>query len=143
MPTRDASAGPPHGEERRGLTEASLRSLEPGESIDSIVPQLRVRVGSGLRRVVSFRVYYWSRAQGRPRTRTIGRWPSITLAQARAQARQILAQAQLRQDEPPARPEPRRAGISLRALSEAVLASLRRRRSQPRASRFPNLQLFH
>ena len=51
---------------------------------DTEIPGFRLRVSYGGTKAW----IYWYRIDGRPRRLTLGRWPHITLAEARADARE-------------------------------------------------------
>jgi hypothetical protein len=83
------------------LTDLTVRSLRPPargqkDYADDAIPGLAVRVSQGGTK--AFTLTY-----GSPRKRlTLGRFPIISLAQAREKARQLLAHRTLHGDRPPA-----------------------------------------
>lgn len=84
---------------------------------DELVPGLALRVGSGGTK--SFTVRY--RANGRNRRMTIGRYPHLSLADARDKARGILADAQGGEDPAQERRVRRSKDVTFGALAAEVL----------------------
>lgn len=95
------AAQPDNGPQRRALTDRLLRSLAPAapgqrETLwDGIVPSLAVRVTDratldGRAASVSFVVMRRRAGDAQPTRVTLGRYPAMSLAEARAQAREAV-----------------------------------------------------
>jgi hypothetical protein len=110
------------------LTPLNIPTLPPGEHTDTVLRNLRLRVQpSGAR---SFCVVY--RFNGRWRRFTIGTMPPLSLAEARQQGRQKLADVQKGLDPQAARVQERRRSqtfAELVALYERKHGTDMRRRS--------------
>ena len=82
------------------LTDFALRSLKPGAAqyavLDNMMPNFGVRVGTT--GSLSFFVMY--RRHGRRVRDTLGKYPTVTLAEARLLARQRLAKLVLEDKNP-------------------------------------------
>lgn len=120
------------------LTDRGLRTLStdrPQEDIwDELLPGFGVRVTRG--GVRTFFVRY--RVAGAQRRMTLGRYPVLSLAEARERAREALAAAAAGEDPAVARRDAKRADTTFAALAREVLeakaattrASTRRERAQ-------------
>jgi integrase len=102
----------------RKLTDQWIRGATARRRVnfaDGSCPGLQLRVTPG--GVKTFAVSYWTRG-GERKTLTLGRWPEVSLADARERTREVRARVRLGEDPVP-RPEP--VGVTLRALVEAYV----------------------
>src|SRR5690606_16254929 len=103
------------------LTDRGLRTLStdrPQEDIwDELLPGFGVRVTRG--GVRTFFVRY--RVAGAQRRMTLGRYPVLSLAEARERAREALAAAAAGEDPAVARRDAKRADTTFAALAREVL----------------------
>lgn len=92
------------------LTATNVASLPPGEYTDALLPGFVLRVTA--RRVRSYGVAAWDGQ--RKRRVSLGRTAQVTLAEARARAREIIEALAKRQPLPPAPAE--RSPLTIKAL---------------------------
>jgi len=107
---------------RKTLTQRLVDGAQPpasgrAETVDTVVPGLALRVTAGGKK--SFALLY--RYQGQRRRLTIGRYPAIGLADARAKARAALETLEAG-DDPGAQPEPAEAEAQPRRDTVAAVA---------------------
>ena len=105
------------------LTPRFVAALETDqgqvEYWDDLVPGLAIRVGRGGTKTWFVRY----RQNGKHRRMKLGRFPHLSLADAREAARKVLAEAQMGGDPAETRYVRRRADTSFGALAEEVLAA--------------------
>lgn len=70
------------------LTEAKCRDLPIGEHQDEVEPSLRFYVTETAR---TFGLYKWSTLTQKPVRRSLGRWPTVTVDEARKQAKMMAS----------------------------------------------------
>lgn len=120
---------------REALTDLVVKNLKPDasrivETFDGKLPGFAVRTfPSGVK---SFVVFY--RQQGRQRRMTLGRYPDLSLAEARRQAHRALHGAANGEDPQPEKVAPARQGQAFAAAVETFIKSHCRRFNRPRTA---------